>query len=118
MLSTVSSIGRWILPWKPGQKFSPRVAAPPYREESVQVIRASGWDASRSLAGEVMLAGVTGAKTTRTRRRGYISRLVWEPLGAPLKEDKEVEGDGRLGFPAEAAAPVTQTDGCLRSKLR
>jgi len=45
----------------------------------------------------------------RTRWRDYVSRLAWERLGVPPgRAGGSGRAQGRLGFSAQAAAPVTR----------
>ena len=57
-----------------------RAAAPPRREEAVEVVRASGPDVSWTSPGEVFQGRPSGGRP-RTRWRDDISQPAWERVG-------------------------------------
>ena len=72
-----------------------KTAAPPRREEPVEVARASDQDASWTPPWGGVLGTSQwekGRGRPRTRRRDYVSRLAWERLGVPQEELVEVAG--------------------------
>ncbi len=99
-------LGRICLSLK-GEKLShsggaqSRAAAPPHREGSAEVARASVPDASWTPSRKVFRARPTGRRPRgrpRTRWRDYVSQLAWERLGVPPRKSwRKCLGRGKSG---------------------